>query len=372
MHPSFSILLRPLALSAMLVSALPETLHAAQSESDLQKNLATINQQIQSLDKQRSEREGKQGKLQQRLKSLDRQISKNANSLAKLEKEAKALNNSRAEVKNTLHSQDRAQSTQQQQLAQQLQQYYVEWRRAGSRSLLQVGPIDQHLRNQVYFQHLHTARLAELARIQGDQNNTSQRDSKLSRKLDQLKKVKAKALAKQKELAKNKKARKQTLAELSKLEKKDKDKLSALKQDQKELNRLVDKLRALASQPDAIRMGKVPFNMLKGKLKWPVKGTVSKSTSGVKITTPSGVKVRSVGYGRVVFSDWMRGFGMLMIVDHGDGYMSLYGKNSSLSRQQGDTVEPGTILGISGSEDSYFEIRKDASPLDPRQWCTKT
>ena len=95
------------------------------------------------------------------------------------------------------------------------------------------------------------------------------------------------------------------------------------------------------------------------------------------IAGKEGQEVHAVSHGRVAFSDWLRGYGLLMIIDHGDGYMSLYGHNNSLYREVGDWVEKGdsiAAVGNSGGIDRsalYFEIRKNGKPTDPVRWCRR-
>ena len=99
--------------------------------------------------------------------------------------------------------------------------------------------------------------------------------------------------------------------------------------------------------------------------------------NGVLIGAAEGNDVRAIYHGRVVFADWLRGFGLMTIVDHGDGYMSLYGHNQSLSKQVGDWVEAGEVIASAGSTGGqseaglYFEIRINGQAVDPRGWCRR-
>jgi septal ring factor EnvC (AmiA/AmiB activator) len=127
------------------------------------------------------------------------------------------------------------------------------------------------------------------------------------------------------------------------------------------------------------------FSSLKGKLNLPVRGDVinrfgsSRSDTGVSwkglfIRASEGSEVKSVASGRVVFADWMRGFGNLIIVDHGSGYMSLYGNNQAVLKQVGDEVNAGdniAAVGNTGGNESnglYYELRRASKPLDPLSW----
>ena len=99
--------------------------------------------------------------------------------------------------------------------------------------------------------------------------------------------------------------------------------------------------------------------------------------NGVVLATPRGHEVRSVYHGRVVFADWLAGLGLLLIVDHGEGYMTLYGYNETTLKNSGDWVAPGDVIatvGDSGGQTQpalYFEIRQGTKPVNPRRWVTK-
>jgi septal ring factor EnvC (AmiA/AmiB activator) len=131
------------------------------------------------------------------------------------------------------------------------------------------------------------------------------------------------------------------------------------------------------------------FYSLKGQLPWPVKGRLTnkfgsvraESTEsiwdGVLINSAEGTEIRAVTSGKVVFSDWLRGYGLLVIVDHGKGYMTLYAFNQSLYRQVGEWVDAGEVIasvGQSGGRNLpglYFGIRNNGRPVDPIEWCRK-
>jgi septal ring factor EnvC (AmiA/AmiB activator) len=131
-----------------------------------------------------------------------------------------------------------------------------------------------------------------------------------------------------------------------------------------------------------------PFSASRGRLAWPIPGTVLSRFGqsrvgaqvrwqGVQVAAPAGTPVRSVYHGRVVFSDWLPGHGLLIIVDHGERYMSLYGHNEALLKESGDWVEPGEAIaqvGDSGGQAQtalYFEIRRDGNPVDPQPWMSR-
>ena len=139
--------------------------------------------------------------------------------------------------------------------------------------------------------------------------------------------------------------------------------------------------------PDATANSAASFRELKGRLKLPVIGELANrygspradsglSWKGLFIAARDGQEVRSVAPGRVVFADWLRGFGNLIILDHGGGYMSLYGNNDSLYREVGDEVKAGdpiATVGATGGNSQtglYFELRFQGKPFDPLSWVT--
>jgi murein hydrolase activator len=167
--------------------------------------------------------------------------------------------------------------------------------------------------------------------------------------------------------------------------------------DESRLARLVEEIgKVLAARPGAgyARVTSVPesgaqapglFSRLKGSLRLPVRGELAGrfgsprtegggSAKGVFIRAPEGEQVRAVGTGQVVYADWMRGFGNLLIVDHGEAYLSIYGNNESLLKQTGDSVtvgEPVATVGQSGGNEEtglYFELRHLGKPFDPLHW----
>ncbi|VAX05618.1 Murein hydrolase activator EnvC [hydrothermal vent metagenome] len=163
--------------------------------------------------------------------------------------------------------------------------------------------------------------------------------------------------------------------------------LGGLKKDEQQLQSLMQRLQQeLVSVPTENVVAK-PFKALKGRLPWPSKGLLTTrfgtpkgaglTWDGVVIAGQEGQEVKAVHHGRVAFADWLRGFGLLLIIDHGDGYMTLYGHNQSLFKETGDWVAPGDIVALVGSSGGrpkagvYFSIRKQGKPVNPKFWCKK-
>ncbi len=155
---------------------------------------------------------------------------------------------------------------------------------------------------------------------------------------------------------------------------------------EKDLARLIAELTSILS--DYPITSEEPFSEHRGRLTWPVAGTLLRDFgqprvggelkwNGVVLAAPHGREVRSVYHGRVAFADWLAGMGLLVIVDHGEGYMTLYGYNETILKNAGDWVAPGDVIatvGDSGGQSEaglYFEIRRGTRPLNPRRWVTR-
>lgn len=161
--------------------------------------------------------------------------------------------------------------------------------------------------------------------------------------------------------------------------------LQQLTEDRGRLEALIAKIQeAIASIPPPEQL--TPFTQSRGKLPWPVAGTAlnrfgaaysdgNLHRAGIVMGAEIGSPVRAVHPGRVVFADWLRGSGLLVVVDHGEGYLSLYANNQSLVKRKGDWVNRGEALATSGenggtgSPGIYFEIRHNGQAQDPALWC---
>lgn len=155
-----------------------------------------------------------------------------------------------------------------------------------------------------------------------------------------------------------------------------KDKLAALQRDADALDALLKRLRNVFADIPRQVGNTTPFAQLRGKLAWPVAGKPHGGSgmlsSGLVIAAKPGAAVHAVAYGRVAWADFMRGYGMLVIIDHGDGWLSLYGGNEAAAVEAGDWVQPGQTIATVGSNSeqggAWFGLRHDGKPVDPDGW----
>lgn len=281
-------------------------------------------------------------------------------------------------------------------LGKLLYQQYLGGKHEYLKLLLNNQDPNQAARNLRYYQYIARGRASWLANLR---NNLSELDSISMSTRDQraeLASLHEEETAQKKTLVKEQHARQIMLGKISQQLRLQRREISRLQRDESRLAQLVDKLTKMLAEPKSTslfrnaklpdnRFDGSPFDQLKGKLTLPVKGVITNhfgaprpdSTvqwKGLFLRTSSGQTVKAIAAGQVVFADWLRGFGNLMIIDHGKGYMSLYGNNETLFKQVGDVLRGGdtiaTVGNTGGNEDFglYFEIRHESKPLDPMKW----
>ncbi|HFD87342.1 MAG TPA: hypothetical protein ENJ35_06675 [Gammaproteobacteria bacterium] len=347
------------------------------SPESVKAELDRINNKIQSLNRKKLEQEGEIGKLQLKLKTLDKQVAHNLSSLKKLNRRITEATRKLHDLNERLQAESAELSHHQELLAEHIRALYAVPEKTRVKMLLRPGSVSERRRDQVYFQYLQDARMAQLSVIGNRLSKLESTNKDLKGQLSKLKALKTKAETTRQALKKDRSTRKKTIASLNRRLKSSQNQLKGLAANREQLNELLERLRFAAANPALLNKSNAGFGALEGSLSWPLKGVVKKTglAPGVTIVAPAGKKVHAISDGTVVFADWMRGFGLLMIVDHGNGYMSLYGRNQSLFKAPGDHVKLGTVIATAGNSGGYsesgvyFEIRKDAKPLDPRKWC---
>jgi septal ring factor EnvC (AmiA/AmiB activator) len=269
-------------------------------------------------------------------------------------------------------------------LAALLRSAYAMGRGEELKLLLAQEKIADITRMLTYYRYFEKARLREidallenlaaLARVQGE----------IEAQQTALKASRAERAGQARQLDDERGARRQALDRIDATLKDQKARLAALGKDEKALTDLIAKLHDIFADIPKALAGAEPFAALRGKVPWPLRGRIverfggntggGQASQGVLIAAKGGSDVHAVSHGRVVFADWLRGYGLLMIVDHGDGYLSLYGYNETLLKDVGDWVDAGTIVATSGDSGGrptpglYFELRYKGKAVDPSVW----
>ena len=244
----------------------------------------------------------------------------------------------------------------------------------------------QLARNLKYYDYLLDARTHKIEQFVADidqLNKTLAEIQTTKTALETSKKAQEKA---HKKLAATVIKRKTLLDKLSKSLQVGNQQLTGYKAQQKQLEKLIKTVRK-AAQQIAPAKDYPPFASSKGKLRWPVNGKLKSTYGAIRegdlrwqgwlISTPIGTDIKAIHHGRVVFSNYMRGFGLLVIIDHGDRFMTLYAHNQELMRETGDWIQSGDTIAHAGNTggltDSalYFEIRENGLPVNPKIWLGK-
>jgi murein hydrolase activator len=317
---------------------------------------------------------------------------------------------------------------QQQQLSDLLRQQYMHGNQSYTQLILQDKNPSEIARDVKYFSYIAKAHAKVIDDMQGNLVKVKELNDKTASALQEVVDLKAKQEAEKKTLVAQSREKSKVVKNLSSQIASQRNQIDKLKRDEKSLSNLVERLAKIV--PPVVKHKKtkkrlqnpapdeevtdekpnsepgkktviannetlpsndfagINFASLRGKLHLPVRGEVSNrfgasredtgvSWKGLFIKSSEGSDVKSVADGRVVFADWMRGFGNLIIVDHGSGYMSLYGNNQAVLKHVGDEVDAGDTIasvGNSGGNESnglYYELRRNSQPFDPMSWSTR-
>jgi len=239
-----------------------------------------------------------------------------------------------------------------------------------------IAKIDRALVSSRYFQHDRVARIRTLL---GEVAQLDEVKTSIETEATALKQQRDQRAAQAAGLEQARDAQQKLLAQANAQLAQQKDKLASLQHDADALNELLKQLQNVFSDIPA-QLGKnTPFAELHGKLPRPVAGTPRNGSGalalGLVIAAKPGTEVRAVAYGRVAWADFMRGYGMLVIIDHGGGWMSLYGGNESAAVSAGDWVRPGqaiaTVARNSEQGGAWFGLRHDGKSVDPHGWFAR-
>ncbi|WKY28715.1 murein hydrolase activator EnvC family protein [Pseudomonas donghuensis] len=391
-----------------------------QDIAELKKMLGKLQEEKSGVQKDLRSTETDIGKLEKQVEALQLELKKTEGELERLDTEKKKLQSARIE--------------QQRLIAIQARSAYQNGREEYLKLLLNQQNPEKFARTLTYYDYLSQARLSQLRNFNETLRQLANVEKDISLQQAQLLAQQGTLDSQRQELEKVRAERKEVLAKLNNDVKARDQKLQAREQDQADLTKVLKTIEetlarqareaeearqkallaaqeaekqrqreALAAnsseapkKPKAIPGPLVSssgetfggaFSAAQGKLPWPVNGRLlarfgetrgddsRAKWDGVMISASPGSQVRAVHGGRVVFADWLRGAGLLVILDHGNGYLSLYGHNQSLLKSAGDVVKAGeaiSTVGNSGGQDSsglYFAIRQQGRPSDPAQWC---
>ena len=354
-----------------------------QRENELQQ----IRQRIESLQGDLGSAEQRRQGLIDELRATERNIGDTSRRLRVLDGQLGRQQRRLEELQRQRRGQQVELDLQREALARQVRAAYAMGRQQRLKILLNQQDPATLSRMLVYYDYFNRARSTQIDRIGALLELLQRSGEEIVAEQQRLRQLQQRELAQQQQLQQGQVLRQQVVVALNASLQDKGAQLKGLQQDEQQLQALILQLQdELVTLPLDVA-GKQPFASLKGKLRWPAKGRLSASFGsrkagnltwdGVIITAPEGREVTAVHRGRVAFADWLRGFGLLLIVDHGDGYMTLYGNNQSLFKETGEWVEPGEPVALVGSSGGraksgvYFGIRYNGKPVNPARWCQR-
>lgn len=380
-----------LAAAVLMHAMLPQ----AHSQSAQKKDLEELRSRIEALQRELEKSEENKAEAADGLRESERAISQTNRRLFRLAAQRRELNAEMRKLGGEAQVLQAKIDAEQEALGAMLRRQYVNGQPEVVRLMLNRQDPNETARQVQYLRYIWRARSELIAELRRNLDSLEELSDRTSQKNAELRLLQVEEAAEKKRLEKEKSARQKVLDRVSTEISQQRKQISTLKRDEQRLSRLIERLAKESSrrkqrtglsnralpQPDATGA----FGRLKGRLRLPVMGELANrfgspreggglSWKGLFITAQSGREVKAIAAGRVVYADWLRGFGNLLILDHGDGYMSLYGNNEALLKQVGEETSPGEAIAsvgnTGGSPESglYFELRYQGRPFDPLPW----
>lgn len=373
-----------LALALALSFGLGAVPGLAQQQEVTPAQIEDLKERIEGIDEWLADAEEDRSELEQQLAATERRIGELTRERRALREQAEQQQQRLLELEQQEAELNKTLSRQREGLKQQIRSAWMEGDAPAVKVLLNEIDPDQIARTMTYYEYLSRNTVERLEAFQRSLQELRQTQASVLVTRAELNETEARLDKRQQELAASRREREQTLVALKTEIQSRRSERDELEADRKRLEQLLEEVQqAIASIPAPNESQ--PFRSLKNKLPWPVKGKVVSRfgdryadgklrRNGLLITTSNEAQVKAIHYGRVVFANWLRGFGLITIIDHGDGYMTLYGHSSSLFTSPGDWVAAGETIAVAGQTGGtdapalYFEVRHNGKPDNPTRW----
>lgn len=374
-----------LALLALLLGAVPGLAPGEPDERETRSKLEQLQGEIKRISSEISSDSARKDNLQQQLREAEVELGQLRSAMATNERAMAASRDELTALQQQRSELEEARVTQQARIALELKTAWQLGQQSQVKVLLNQENPHTVARALAYYRYFFRARNELVASYRETLRQLAELEQRIAQTLEQLAGQQATLEQQQAQLVTAQATREQAVAELNTSLDSKAAQLKQLEQDRKELESLLAALERALVDLD-VPADYQPFKSARGKMPWPLAGKRSNNFGrprnegkmrwqGVTIPAREGASVRAIHHGRVVYADWLRGLGLLLIIDHGDGYMSLYAHNQSLLREVGEWVTAGTpvsTVGNSGGQEQsalYFEIRHQGKPTNPSQWC---
>ncbi|HEV7985889.1 MAG TPA: peptidoglycan DD-metalloendopeptidase family protein [Steroidobacteraceae bacterium] len=371
----------PAVLIALTLSLICAALAATPQRTEAQ--LRSLREKIERMTQQVSRDAVQRDRLSANLRAAEMSVGQARGEMARIGREYADRSERRNSLSTERGAQQRALSQERQALAGELRAAYLIGRAEPLKLLLAARDPLRSARLFAYYGYFGRARAREISAIQQHVQRLDGLDAELAQQQSELANLKGAQQSQLQQLERSRSDRQRVLSSLDSEARTRAQSLARLKTQQADLEQLLSQLnRSLKAVPPPETSS--AFGRLRGQLAWPVAGRVTAAfgdtrASGVKwdgvvVATERGAPVKAVSSGRLVYADWLPGLGLLAIVDHGEGYLSLYGHNERLYKAAGESVAAGEVIAAAGDSggrpepELYFEIRREGHPVDPRPW----
>ena len=353
--------------------------------------LRQLKQEIQETKQQRAQTQKRHDTVLQSVETLDRELHQKRKEytairreIRKTDREQETLNRKVSQLAASLQQRERAVKT-------RLRRLYMEGHRGWFRPLLSSDSYSQFQRRLTYLSTMASWEHELLSRYEADMAQFGELKKRQARLRHTLLRNKQR-IEKNLKMMKGIKGKKQVmLTSLKRQTRSHEQALSTLQRAEERKESLLDTLRKSSEKTASRSQTRAVSLLKKGKLLWPADGPVVTSfgrqkhprfntyvnKKGIEIQTRDGSAIKAVFGGNVVFADWLKGYGLVVILDHHNGFFSFYAHASELNVTQGDDIASGAVLGHTGTSGLtdqsilYFELRKGIQPLDPQKWLVK-
>ncbi|HUQ51332.1 MAG TPA: peptidoglycan DD-metalloendopeptidase family protein [Gammaproteobacteria bacterium] len=368
---------------AALATVVLGSLGLAQDRRESEAALSTVRKEIKGLQERMARETARRDESSRALRGAEVEIAAATRELIKIRDDLRAQQTARRELTQETERANRRLGAEKAALARQVRSSYMTGREELFKLLLSQESPAALGRMLVYFDYYNRARTARIDTVAGDLEKLGSLERERAHLELELAALEA---AQAREVSALTRSRDERRAAVAKLDAEIRDNGAAVAKLRTEEQRLAELMTRLSEVLAGFPVDTdEPFSGLKGKLAWPVQGKLAGDFgqprgagpvkwNGVLLEASAGTPVRAVYHGRVAFADWLQGLGLLVIVDHGGGDMSLYGHNEALLKESGDWVEPGEAIAQVGDTGGqaraglYFEIRYNGEPINPHPW----
>lgn len=374
---------------ALIAVAMPTALRGQDNEeriAEQNRQLELIQGRIQAVLGNLESKQQEQGGLEQQLRTVEMSLGVKIREIRKLDNRLSRSHEKLADLEGKRRSLNAKLAEQRRKLAAQLRSAYLAGNQAQLKLLLNQQDPSALARMLRYYEYLNRARLKTIGETQTVLDSLRDIEARIAASSAELEQLRLQGGQEREALAEQRRNRQAVLEKLQREISEHRQSVAHLRQDESRIRELIASLSGIFADIPVNAQTTLVFEQLKGHLPWPVRGNIlnafgdSRAGSdlvwqGLRIGAPRGSEVRAVSHGRVAFADWLPGFGLLLIIDHNHGYISLYAHNEALYKEAGNWVQEGEVIatvGNSGGEQQaalYFEIRYEGKPVDPKKWC---